>query len=93
MLISKCPPFTEEASSKDPFYSLIIQNKRDKFWEAHEKTKPKGIYSKEFKDLVNSMLSQQPQLRMGLCDLIAHPWMQGPVASAAQVRQELEKRR
>ena len=27
MLISKCPPFTDEASAKDPFYRLIAQNK------------------------------------------------------------------
>ena len=75
MLISKCPPFTDEASAKDPFYSLICQNSRDKFWEAHEKTKPIGIYSSEFKDLVNCMLNEKPQMRMTLCDLIAHPWM------------------
>ena len=27
MLISKCPPFTDEASAKDPFYRMIAQNK------------------------------------------------------------------
>ena len=93
MLISKSPPFTDEASAKDPFYSLIKQNKMNKFWEAHEKTKPKGFYSKDFKSLINCMLNDKPHMRMTLSDLIAHPWMQGPIASKAEVRAELLRRK
>ena len=55
VMYSKTPPFTSQASHRDPLYKLIVQHKMDKFWEAHEATKPEGFYSKEFKELLSCM--------------------------------------
>jgi len=40
-------------------------NKSEVFWKAHSKTKPNGkdFFSKEFKELVTSMLALDPNQR------------------------------
>ena len=72
VMYSKCPPFTQKASRKDPLYTLIVQNKMDSFWQAHEATKPKGFYSKEFKDLMSCMFNERPHMRLTMADFIGH---------------------
>ena len=37
------------------------------------------------------MLNYNPAQRLGLADLLAHPWMQGPVATQQQVVATLTK--
>ena len=38
------------------------------------------------------MLQYNPQHRYDIADIIGHPWMQGPIATAEQVRHEMRKR-
>jgi len=38
------------------------------------------------------MLQLHPHQRLSMADLIGHPWMQGPIASAEEVRAEFEQR-
>ena len=38
------------------------------------------------------MLHYSPQHRPMLCDIISHPWLQGPTATNDQIRQEFKNR-
>ena len=42
-------------------------------------------FSNEFKDMINIMLDYYPSRRLMMADLIAHPWMQGEIASKEEV--------
>ena len=52
-----------------------------------------GYFSEEFKQLISSMLAFNTHERLSLPDLIGHPWMQGPHATHAEVREEFDLRR
>jgi hypothetical protein len=41
----------------DQIYRLIREKKFNKFWNIHEKYKPKGFFSESFKKLLNSFFS------------------------------------
>ena len=66
-------PFAE-ATFNDPHYCLIAKGSLKAFWLAHEKGKPEGFYSAEFKDLISNMLALQPFQRLALADIVMHPF-------------------
>ena len=77
-----------EAKRIDPKFKLLLDNKTQKFWEYHEKQS--GIQmSKEFKELVTSMMEPMAELRPDLADIIASPWMQGNIATHDEVIGEM----
>jgi serine/threonine protein kinase len=86
------PPFNCANPQRDPHYQLLAQGKADLFWHQHSKSKPAGFFSEEFKDLITNMLQLNPNARLSLADCVGHAWMQGPIASAEQVRKEFAKR-
>jgi hypothetical protein len=55
-MLSMNPPFTK-AVTEDPYYRQIASNKWKVFWEAHERTKPEGIFSNDFKSLMTCILA------------------------------------
>ena len=93
IMVSGSPPFMKWAERKDDFYKLICDNRSHRFWLAHEQFKPKGFFSSEFKDLITVMLQLNPQHRYGIADVIGHPWLQGPIATAAEVQHEMRRRK
>ena len=86
------PPFNQAHPEKDPHYNLLAQGKADYFWNQHSKSKPAGFFTDEFKDLVSNMLQLNPTHRLSAADIIGHPWMQGPIAKAEDVRVEFAQR-
>ena len=66
------PPFSS-ANINDLRYKHLVNNRNDIFWDFHEKGK-KSKSSKEFKDLMNSMLAFDPTQRLTLSEIKAHPW-------------------
>lgn len=62
------------------------------FWKAHERGKPQGFFTSEFKDLITCMLQYHPHNRLCMADIIGHPWMQGPTATAEDIREEFARR-
>ena len=50
-------PFYNVASLDDPYYRLMNSYDSEAFWVVHQRGKPEGYYSREFKNLINSMLS------------------------------------
>lgn len=63
------PPFNK-ADSKDPYYRLLCTNKHETFWAAHSKHKPsKDFFSPSFKNLMNSLLAEDPKQRITISEL------------------------
>ena len=57
------------------------------FWRSHAEVEEDGenIYSDEFKDLFEKLMSFDPRLRPTLDEVLCHPFMLGEFPSAAQV--------
>lgn len=91
--VAQHPPFTT-AQPQDPFYRCVAANRADIFWRTHSKSKPNGeaYFSKDFKDLVQSMLQLDPAHRPSIAEINAHPWMQGSVPTREEVQQEFHGR-
>jgi serine/threonine protein kinase len=85
-------PFKEGANKIDPFYKHIIAGNPKGFWDLHESRLKKVNFSMELKDLISALFAVEGGHRPQLSQLLAHPWMQGPTASQAEVKQEMEKR-
>lgn len=78
-------PYTS-ASGRDPKYRLIYEHRFEEFWSKFDDVE----ISQEAKDLISSMLAFEPALRLSLCEIEAHPWIEGDVPSAAEIKQVLE---
>ena len=92
ILRSGHPPFAN-ATEGDRFFSLLVENRVDMFWRAHSQRKEANYYSSEFMDLVTCMLNQHPHQRLGIADLVAHPWLSyGGAATPEEVREEFTRR-
>jgi serine/threonine protein kinase len=91
--VAQHPPFTT-AQPTDPFYRCVAANRSDIFWRTHCKSKPNGeaFFSKDFKDLVQSMLQLDPSHRPSIAEINAHAWMQGEIPTKAEVQAEFAKR-
>lgn len=85
------PPFNM-AHPNDSHYKLIATNRADLFWKYHSNRKPAGFFSDSFKDLITNMLQTTANQRLGMADIIGHPWMQGQFASSADIQQEFANR-
>lgn len=87
IMVTQHPPFTR-AEPNDPFYRLICANRADLFWKAHSKNKPNGadFFSEEFKNLITSMLQFDPAHRLSMAEVKAHPWVNGPVKTLAEIQ-------
>ena len=73
ILVTSQPPFIS-AMPNTGLYKLIALNYVEKFWQTHEK---RSKFSKELKDLLNSMLAFDPTHRLTIPEILAHPWMNG----------------
>lgn len=87
ILYAQHPPFTQ-ASTSDSFYKLLATNRADLFWKMHSQRHEPGFFTEEFKDLITSMLQLHAHQRLSMADIVGHPWMQGPHATQAEVKQE-----
>ena len=87
ILVAEHPPFTTADAAKDPYYKCIAQNRSDLFWAASCKNKPgkSEFFSAEFKDLVQSMLQNDPQHRPSLSEVLGHAWLQGEVPTEEEL--------
>jgi len=98
IMYSGHPPFNS-ASPADTHYKLLVTNRADLFWKHHENahTDPERsgpFFSDDFKDLITNMLQYQPNQRLGMADIIGHPWMDSTksFASVSEVQTEFSKR-
>eukprot|EP00826_Nyctotherus_ovalis_P015754 TRINITY_DN14504_c0_g1_i4.p1 TRINITY_DN14504_c0_g1~~TRINITY_DN14504_c0_g1_i4.p1 ORF type:complete len:314 (-),score=78.77 TRINITY_DN14504_c0_g1_i4:177-1118(-) len=83
-------PF-KKASIQDKWYRMLCLD-NEKFWITAEHKKPAGIFTKEFKDLINKLLSYKPDLRPSIKEMRAHPWLRGAEMPVEKVKQEMDGR-
>jgi len=95
IMFTQHPPFTK-AIPDDPYYKLLCISKEDIFWKAHSRNKPNGeaFFSDDFKDLITSMLQEDPAKRPTIEQIGAHPWYTNPsVATLEEVQYEFARRK
>ena len=92
MLVGR--PCFHTAKASDPYYKYMAAGKCDKFWSKHTKTFTNGpeTYSAEFMDLINKMLQYNPEDRLSIEEVMAHPWYTGPIPSTAEIQEEFAQR-
>lgn len=79
-LLTRRVPFTK-AHPSDPHYYSLVTNPEN-FWASHAEAEDgENIYSDEFKDLFEKMMSFNPALRPNIDDVLSHPWMMGELPS------------
>ena len=93
VIMTQRPPFAS-ANPSDPHYRLLAANRAEIFWQAHKEAEEgEDIYSAEFKDLFEKMMTLNPKDRCKLEEVLAHPWMQGKVASDDEIQTEFKRRK
>jgi len=93
VILTQRPPFAS-AHPKDPHYRLIAAGRANLFWGAHAEAEAgNDLYSPEFKDLFEKMMSLSPSQRPTIEQVLAHPWMNGPVPSDAEIRADFRIRK
>lgn len=91
-LLTRRIPFTK-AHPSDPHYYFLVTNPEN-FWASHAEAEDgKDIYSPEFKDLFEKMLSFDADLRPNYEDILSHPWMMGDLPTEAEIHQQFSERR
>jgi len=83
-------PCFHQAKASDSYYKYMAAGKCEHFWKKHIETFKNGkeTYSDEWYDFINRMLQYNPQDRMTLEEIKAHPWFTAPAPTTAQIRQE-----
>jgi serine/threonine protein kinase len=93
VILTQRPPFTS-ANPQDPHYRLIAAGRAELFWQAHaEAEQGTDIYSAEFKDLFQKMMTLNPAQRPTTAEVLQHPWMTGAVPSYDQIKVEFTQRK
>lgn len=93
VILTQRPPFTS-ANPTDPHYRLIAANRAEIFWQAHaEAENGTDIYSAEFKDLFEKMMSLNPSNRPTVQQILEHPWMAGSVPTSAEIVADFTRRK
>ena len=87
IMLNHNPPFTE-ADPKNPYYKRLYGNPAS-FWKAAASQKPADYFSQDFMDIVNKMLALEPQNRLTMEQVYAHPWMGGPMATREEFVAEM----
>lgn len=90
IMVTGHPPFNK-ADPKDPYYLLFCTNRHQRFWDLHNRNKPKGFFSKDFITLMNGMLAFDPTQRLSISEIMAHPWFNDATASQVEVEAYMAK--
>jgi len=81
ILVMGRPPFIS-ATKVDIRYSNVISNNWTGFWE---KQAP-GI-NPSFKDFIEKSLCYEGDVRLGMDDMLKHPWMNGTKADSYEIEE------
>lgn len=80
------------AQRNDFYYNALISG-NNSFWAQHSRGKPLGFFSADFKDLINKMLTLNPNERLSIKQIKSHNWYKGRIASPDEVIDEIKNRR
>ena len=79
-MVMAIPPF-KSATPTDQYYKLLVQNKLDKFWEAHEHHTNISL-SQDLKALIVDMLKLLPAERPSLEQISQYSWVQSEASDS-----------
>ena len=92
ILLAGKHPF-KEATMSDKVYKLLAGHDAAGFWEEKQRVMGNNFrFSPEFKNLCTMMWQRDPSLRLGLADIVQHPWMQGVHATPEAIQREFMSR-
>ena len=79
----------------DRHYKFIFNNRWEVFWKAHSQDKPgkEAFFSDSFKDLIEKTLVYEPEKRLTIAQIKAHPWFTGPMPTPEQVINDCTQRK
>ena len=83
-------PGLTKASSECEFYKAIIEEREDKYWDLVESIIEEDI-SEEFKDLFIQMISNIPENRPTIQEVLIHRWFNSYKEMNDEERANLEK--
>ena len=96
MILTRIPVTEGKCVKTDPVFKHIYNGRPDLFWE--DRIKISSRYRSTFtapsdlKDLISGMLCYDPERRLTLDQVIAHPYMDGKTASQSQLCRFFSKR-
>jgi serine/threonine protein kinase len=89
VLHTRLMPF-EHATKDDWWYSQIINGKPELFWAAHCKSANISVSNKEYKNLVVSMLSPDPNERPSLEEIKATKWYNKGIVNQSKIKKAVD---
>lgn len=85
------PPFFK-AEMDDRYFKVMAMERWDLYWRQHKRNTSDDI-SPEFMELMQGMMAKDPAKRWNQQQVLSSAWMQGPTASDAEMRAEMEARK
>jgi len=89
IMIAGFPPL-QQATEQDWWFHKLKIKRHNLFWAAHTRT---ATFSDTAKDFIVKLLCADPNERMGLDQIKAHPWYNEAIYSPTECAQELKKRK
>lgn len=90
LMLTRSPPF-RGAQLKDPYYRRLCAHDKKAYWKIFGSLE----LSDSAKDLFERMAERDPQARLSISEVLAHPWVQAemcPMLDNEQVLAELTRR-
>jgi serine/threonine protein kinase len=91
-MLSEIPPFIQ-AEATDQYYKLIAKKKFKEFWKVHNRGRKPGFFSRNFRDLTEKMLAQDPKDRLTMKEILNHPWMKGKMPTHEEIAKVFAERK
>jgi len=97
MMVAGSPPYAESQENgkwKFDKYYEALRNDVKKFWGAHERyrvSEGKEAFSKEFKEMIESMLNVNAKKRPKIEELIRLNWFKGEMYTDKELEEELSQ--
>lgn len=90
-MVTQKNPFYK-AEKTDPYYKAVAFNQASNFWSEHAKESPDVIsyLSDELKDLIFSLLLEDPIKRLSISEILQHEWMKGPTLIKDEIKEEFK---
>jgi serine/threonine protein kinase len=95
VILTQRPPFSC-ANPQDPHYRLIAAGRPELFWQAHAQAEDGvDIYSPEFKDFFEKMMTLNPSHRPTMEQVLQHPWISAErgVPSYEEIKVDFQRRK
>ena len=87
IMIAHTPPFGTATEGDINYCRLCYDNER--YWSMVARVTPAGTVTADFKNLINSLLSYNPDKRLSINEMKDHPWYKSALLSPEELATEL----